>query len=106
MVAEHELTDGPSKRHAVEDVGADARMNLDALELLGGQRIGLRQNVFGDGHVADVVQQRRGAHCLNVGVAEAGRLREGRGALLDRSNVLGCATGLCFDGEGERLDGC
>ena len=105
VMAEHELTDGRAERHALQNVGADTRMDLDAFEFLRRQGIGLGQDVFGHRHVADVMQQRRGPHGLHLGVAQPGRLGEHGGVLLDRSNVLRCAARLGFDRQGKRFDG-
>src|SRR4029434_2294361 len=38
MMAKNESVDGAGERHIAQDLSSDARMNLDALELLGGQR--------------------------------------------------------------------
>src|SRR5262245_30597935 len=55
MMAKHQIVDGTGERNVAQDFGADARMNLDALELLRGQRGWFRQNVFGNRQVADVM---------------------------------------------------
>ena len=104
VMAQHELADRRAERHVAQNLGADARVNLDALELLRRQRVGLRQDVFGHRHVADVVQQRRGAHRLHVGVGQPGRLGEHRRVLLNRSHVLRRTARLRFDRERERFD--
>src|SRR5262245_10959746 len=57
MMAKHEIVDGTGKWHVAQDLGTDARMNLDALELLSGQRARFGQDVLGNRQVADVVQQ-------------------------------------------------
>ena len=105
VMAEHELAHGRAERHVAEDLGADPRVNLDALELLGRERLGLREDVLGHRHVADVVQQRRRAHRLHVAVGEADRFGQRRRVLLDGSDVLGRAARLGFDRERERFDG-
>jgi len=47
--------------HALQNLCAHHRMNLHLLELLRRQLAGLGDDVFGDGQLADVVQQRGGA---------------------------------------------
>ena len=76
VVREHQLADRRAERHVAQDLGADARMDLDALELLGRQRVRLREDVLGHGHVADVVQQRRRPHALDLGFGQPGGLGE------------------------------
>ena len=87
-----------------QDLRADARMDLDALELLGRQRIRLGQDVLGHRHVADVVEQRRGAHPLHLAVGQARGLGERRRVVLNRPDVLGGAARPGFDRERERFD--
>ena len=57
------------ERHAADDLGADLRVDADLLELLLRQRPRLRQDVLGHGQLADVVEQRRGLHALDLGLA-------------------------------------
>ncbi len=76
VMAQHEIADRRAERHVLQNLGADARVNLDAIELLGRQRVRLRQDVFGHRHVADVVQQRGRADRLDVGVRQSGGFRE------------------------------
>ena len=52
------------ERDGADDIRADFRMGADLLELLGRERTRLRQDVFGDGQLADVVQQRGGLDAL------------------------------------------
>ena len=104
-MAEHELAHRAAERDVAQNLGAHTRVNLDALELLGCERLGLRENVLRYRHVADIVQQRRGAHCLHVAVGQAGRFGEHRRVLLDGSNVLGRAARLGLDRERQRFDG-
>ena len=67
------------ERHRRDDLGAHLRMHLHPLELLGGQRTGLRQDVLGHRELADVVQQRRRADALYVGRRHADDARQARG---------------------------
>ena len=103
-MAEHELAHRAAEGHGPEDLGADTRVNLDALELFGRERLGLREDVLGHGHVADVVEQRRRPHHLHLGIGQAGRFRQHAGVLLNRSDVLGRAPRLGFDRERERFN--
>src|SRR5215468_6881576 len=66
MMAKNQIVDRAGERNVAQDLRSDARMNLDALELLGGQRGRFGQDVFGNRQVADVVQQRRGSYRLHV----------------------------------------
>ena len=79
-------------------------MNLDPLELLGRQRFRFREDVFGDCHVADVMQQRRGAHGLDFRIGEAGGFGERCRVLLDGSDVLRRAARFRLDRERQRFD--
>ena len=79
-------------------------MDLDALEFLRRQRVGLRQDVLGHGHVADVVQQRRGPDALHLFVGQPGGLGQDAGIVLNLPDVFGRAAGARFDRERERLD--
>ena len=53
----------------------DLGVRADLLELLGRERARLRQNVFGHGELADVVQQRSGLHALDVVLVHPERAR-------------------------------
>src|SRR5262245_533985 len=68
VVAKNQFVDWAGERNVAQDLGSDARMNLDALELLGGERGRFRQDVLRNRQVADVVQQRRRSHGLHVRV--------------------------------------
>ena len=104
VMAEHELGDRRAERHVAQYLRADAGMGLDALELLRRERVGFRENVFRDGHVADVVQQGRRAHRLHLLVGEADPFGQRHRVLLDRPDVLRGAAGLGFNRQRERLD--
>ena len=69
VMAEDERRHRIRERHRGDDLGADLRMDADFLELFLRQRTGLGQNVLGHGELADVVQERRGLHALDLAVA-------------------------------------
>lgn len=80
VVVADERRDWVGEGHHLDDVGAHLRMGLDSLELLTGEAPRFRQDVLGNGDVADVVQQRGGFHALNLvvwytdGTRQAGRV--------------------------------
>ena len=79
-------------------------MDADLLEFLVRERPGLRQDVLGHGQLADVVQQRRGLHALNLVVAHAERARDAGGVHLNAPDVALGRLVLGVDGERERFD--
>ena len=92
------------ERHVRDDLGADARMRLDAGELLGGERPRLREDVLGHGQLADVVQQRRGLDAADLALAHAERLGQAAGQPLDAADVLREGVVLGVDRRGQGLD--
>ena len=92
------------ERHVRDDLGADARMRLDAGELLGGERARLREDVLRHGQLADVVQQRRGLDAADLALAHAERLGQASGEPLDAAHVLREGVVLGVDGRGKGLD--
>ena len=69
VVSEDERSDRVGEPHVGHNLGADLRVDPDPLELLVGQGAGLRQDVFGNRELADVVEQRRRPHTLHLGAA-------------------------------------
>ena len=104
VVAENQRRHGIRKRHAADDLGADLRVDADLLEFLLRERPGLRQDVLGHGQLADVVQQRRRLHALNLVVAHAERAREAGGVHLNAPDVALRRLILGVDGERQRFD--
>ena len=73
VVAQDQRRHGIRERHRADDVGADLRMRADLLELFGRQRARLGQDVLGHRQLADVVQQRRRLHALDLVLAHPER---------------------------------
>ena len=59
-------TTGYGKSHLFQDLRAHNGMDLHLLELFGGQLAGFRNDVLGNGQLADVVQQSGGAQGVQV----------------------------------------
>ena len=66
VVAQDERRDRIRERHRADDLGADLRVNADLLEFFRRQRARLREDVLRHRELADVVQQRRGLHALDL----------------------------------------
>ena len=79
-------------------------MDADLLELLLGERAGLRQDVLGHGELADVVQQRRGLDALDFVGRHPQRARQARGVDLDAADVALRGVILRVDRQRERFD--
>ena len=105
VVAEDQRRHRIRERHGADDLGADLRVHANLLELFLRQRAGLRQDVLGHRELADVVQQRRGLHALDLGVGHAEPARDARGVDLDAADVRLRGLILGVDGERERFDG-
>ena len=105
VVAVDDRRDRVGKRHRRDDLGAHLRMHLHPLELLVGQRTGLRQDVLGHRELADVVQQRRRPHALHVGRRHAHDARQAGGMHLHAADARGRRLVLGVDGQRQRLDG-
>ena len=104
VVAQDERRDRVGERHRADDVGADLRMGADLLELLGRERPGLREDVLRHRELADVVQQRRRLHALDVVVRHAQRSGELGGIELHAADVRLRRLVLRVDRERERFD--
>ena len=95
VMAQDEGRNRIGERHGGDNLGADLRMNPDLLELLLGERPGLRQDVLRHGELADVVKQRRRLDALDVlfresdGFREPGRVRLHAADVRLRRLVLG-----------------
>src|SRR5678815_1347190 len=83
MMAKHEIVDRTGEWNVAQDLGSDARMNLDALELLRRQCGRFRQNVLGNRQVADVVQQGRGPYRLHICIGHSSCFGQGGRVMLD-----------------------
>ena len=105
VVAVHERGDRVGKRHVRDDLGAHLRMHLHPLELLLGQRTGLRQDVLGHRQLADVVQQRRRPEALDLARRHAHRFRDARGIDLHAADLRRRGLILGVDGQRQRFDG-
>ena len=93
VVAEDERRDRIRERHGGDDFRPDLRVNPDLLKLLLRQRARLRQDVLGDGELADVVQQRRGLDALDFVRRQARRLRQPGGVDLHAPDVRCASSG-------------
>src|SRR3977135_1361623 len=85
--------------------GTDSRMSAPLPDLFGRERAGLRQNVFGDGELPDVVQQSGGLDRVHVGGRESEPLGQADRARLHALDVLLAGLILGVDGARERLNG-
>ncbi len=104
VMAEDQRRHRIRERHRADDVGADLRMGADLLELFGRQRPRLRQDVLGHRQLADVVQQRRRLHALDVVLGHPERARERRRVELHAPDVELRGLVLRVDRQRERLD--
>ena len=104
VVAEDERRHRVGERHRADDLGADLRVDADLLELLLGERSRLRQDVLGHRQLADVVEQRRGLHALDLVVGHAERLGDAGGVDLHAADVALRGLVLGVDGQRQRLD--
>src|SRR5690606_6034682 len=66
VVTQDQWRNGIRERNGADDLGPDLRMRADLLELLARERSRLREDVLGHRQLADVVQQCRGFHTLDV----------------------------------------
>ena len=104
VMAQDERRDRIRERHRADDVGADLRVGADLLELFGRQRARLREDVLGHGELADVVQQRRRLHALDLVLRHAERARERRRVELHAADVRLRGLILRVDRERQRFD--
>ena len=104
VVAQNERRHRVRERHTRNNLRADLRMDPDLLEFLLRQRAGLRENVLGHRQLADVVQERRGFHALNLALGHADGLREAGSKDLHASNVRLAGAILRVDRERERFN--
>jgi hypothetical protein len=91
VVVQHAGDDLADLLHVLEDLGADRRVALDLLELLGGQAAGLLQDGLGHADLADVVQQPGHVDLLDVAVAQADLARQ---VAADERDALAVAAGV------------
>ena len=104
VVAQDERRHGIGERHAADDFGAHLRVNSDLLEFFLRERPGLREDVLRHGELADVVEEGRRLHALNLGLRHAERRRDAGGVDLHAANVRLRGLILGIDREGERFD--
>ena len=104
VVAEDERRHRVREGHGTDDLRADLRMDADLLELLLRQRAGLRQDVFGHGELADVVEQRRRLDALDFGVGHAEPARDAGRVDLHAADVRLRGLILGVDRERERFN--
>ncbi len=104
VVAQNQRRDRVGERHAGDDFGADLRVDANLLELFLRQRTRLRENVLGDGQLADVVQQGRRLDALNLVFRHADRFRETRREHLHAPDVRLARAILGVNRQRERLD--
>ena len=105
VVREDERGHGIGKRYRRDDLRTDLRVDLHFAELLLGEGARLRQDVFGDRKLADIVQQRGRAHALHLRRRHADRLRHGGRVALHPPDVGSRRLVLRIDGERQRFDG-
>ena len=104
VVAQDQRRHRIRERHRADDVGADLRMRANLLELFGRQRTRLRQDVLGHRELADVVQQRRGLHALDLVLGHAERARDRGRVELHAADVRLRGLILGVDGQRQRFD--
>ena len=104
VVAQDQRRHRIRERHRAHDVGADLRMGADLLELFGRQRPRLREDVLGHGQLADVVQQRRRLHALDLVLAHPEAARQRGGVELHAPDVQLRGLILRVDRERQRFD--
>ena len=78
VVAQDQRCDRIWEGHRGDDFCSHLRMNPNLLELFLRERSGLGQDVLGHGELADVVQQRRRPHALNLRLREPDGFRQAR----------------------------
>ena len=100
----NERRDRVRKRYSSDDVRTDLRMCLYLLELFGGQRTRLREDVLRDGELADVVQQRRCSHRLSFGVRHTELSSHRRRVELHAADVILGRAVLGVDRARKRFD--
>ena len=103
-MGEDQWRHGVRKRNGGDDFGADLGMDADLLEFLLGQRSRLRQDVFRDRQLPDVVQQRGRLDALDVGCRQTEGPRQSGGVQLHAPDVHLGQLVLRVDGAGEGFD--
>ena len=71
MMRTHDRLDGIGELNAFQNLGANGRVDFHLFEFFGGERAGLGNDVFGHGQLANVVQQRGGAHGFHILIRQA-----------------------------------
>src|SRR5262249_55544262 len=92
------------ERHGRDDLCTDLRVDANLLEFFLRQRTRLRQDVLGDRQLADVVQERRRLHALDLRLGQARRPREAGGVDLHATDVHLRGLILRIDRTGQRFD--
>ena len=91
--------------HSFQDLGAHHRMNLHLFEFFPRQFAGLRNDVFGNGQLADVVQQRGRAQSFQLAFIQAHVLAHFNGVHLHPLQMVVRGVILGFNRESKRFDG-
>jgi len=105
MMAPDNRFDGVREANERKDVGADVDVQLHLLELGRRQLAGLVQNVFGDGELPGVVQQRGRFDRFQRGlVGDVDGVREGHGIGLHPPHVAVCDIVFGVNRHRERFD--
>ena len=104
VVAQNERRHRVRERHRADDLGADLGVDADLLELLLRQRSRLRQDVLGHGQLADIVEQGRRLHALDLVVGHAQRPGDAGGVDLHAADVALGGLVLGVDGQRQRFD--
>ena len=90
---------------ALEHAGADRRVLVHPLALVGAQRPGLAQDLAGDADLADVVEQGAVAEPVQLDAADAHPGADGGREVGDLVGVVGGVGVLQLDRVGEHADG-
>jgi hypothetical protein len=104
VVILNERCDGVRKGDSRDDIRTDLRMCLYLLELFGGQRSRLREDVLRHSELADVVQQRRRTHRLGLAGRHAELSSHCRRVKLHAADMVLGRSVLCVDRARERFD--
>ena len=104
VVAQNERRDRIGERNTSNDLGPDLRMNSNFLEFFLRERARLRKNVLGYRQLADVVQERRSFHALDLALGHPDAFRKARGKDLHPTDVRLAGAILRVDRQRQRFN--